>query len=243
MTMKIGGLYISSMEFNGKSVESVWWGNDLVWGGAPSDIMLDYFTLPKTTENFIVTDGELDFIPYINDMKYTGSAITLQASDIHGYVPDFMTISGTMEATDIGTYYVTISLPTGYKFTSNNSSSITVSWKIVQAYTVTINVRNSYANGNYYTKVVIDDVEYAGNSTYTLSLAEGTSIRCQTLGSSSSFTSTYITYNGTTVATGSSSAAARYLFDVDSDVTIDGYMSYTSIYFGYPYGYMTITTT
>ena len=241
MTMRIGNLDISSMSINGRSVDSVWLGNDLVWGGAPSDIMLDYFTLPTTTEHFIVTDGEFDFVPYIDDEVYNGSVIT---PNIHGYVPDFMTISGSTSATNPGTYYVTFGLPNGYIFKTTGTASVTVSWEIIPVYTVTI-ITGYYGGllSNYRsTNVVINGENYRDGNTLYVQVPRDTMITCQTTGSGSttSIQNSYITYNSTEVARGGNMTYATYSFSISSDVTINGQAGGSSA-FNY-YGYIDITT-
>lgn len=240
MTMRIGNLNINSMSINGKSVDSVWLGNDLVWGGAPTDIELDYFTLPTTTENFIITDGEFDFVPYIDDAPYTGSVII---PTIHGYVPDFMTISGDTTATDVGTYYITFTLPNGYVFKTTGNSSVTVSWKILTLYTLTINTGYYSVSGSYYnvTNVRVNEINYASGDTLYVNVPAGTTVFCQTgANSSQAYNQTYITYNGVEVSHGTGNTRAEYSFEVNSDVVIDGH---ASIYqYVYAYGYIEITT-
>lgn len=235
MTMKIGGLDIGSMEFNGKSVESVWWGNDLVWGGVVPDIQLDYFTLPETTRFFTITEGgEVDITPYADILEYTGSELS---PDIYGYIPEIMTLSGTTEATNVGTYTCTLTLINGYYFKSTGTASINVSWQIARYYDVVI-----YRQGGDYAQATINQIVYKDSYSQptTLHLVEGTTIQLDTSTNSSSYTdNTYISYDGTVVSQGTTTVPASYTMTLSSDITIGLYSTGTIIY---RYGYITITT-
>lgn len=237
MTMKIGGLDIGSMEFNGKSVESVWWGNDLVWGGVVPDIQLDYFTLPETIKTFVITDGEVDIIPYADIVEYTGSELS---PNIVGYIPEIMTLSGTTEATNVGTYTCTLTLMNGYYFKSTGTPSINVSWQIVRGYDIILSfVSEGYANA------IIDGVTYppigAHPSTMTLHKLEGTSISLNTtwMGLGNYSDRTYISYDGNTVASGTSDTPASYTMSLNSNITISIQRGSNVIA---AWGYITITT-
>lgn len=234
MTMKIGGLDISAMEFNGKSVESVWFGDNLVWNSLVPDIELDYFTLPATTEFFRITDGELDLVPYADAVGYTGSSVSPY---IHGYVPDFMTLSGTTSAVNLGTYTCTITLPTGYYFQSTNTPSINITWEILPQYDIAI---TSSDIDNAYAWVVVNDVVY--NNTTTLRLTEGTSVSVYTDTTTDNFTNTRVYYNGTSVSQGSNitRTCAQYTFTIDSNTTIQCTYTHSSLWLNY--GVVRITT-
>lgn len=237
MTMKIGGLDINAMEFNGSSVNSVWLGNELVWTNFVPDIQLDYFTLPETIKTFIITDGEVDIIPYADIVEYTGSELS---PDIVGYIPEIMTLSGTTEATNVGTYTCTLTLMNGYYFKSTGTPSINVSWQIARGYDIILSfVSEGYAHA------IIDGVTYPPNgahpSTMTLHKLEGTSISLNTtwMGLGNYSANTYISYDGNTVASGTSDTPASYTMSLNSNITISIQRGTNVIA---AWGYITITT-
>ena len=235
MTMKIGGLDINAMEFNGNSVNSVWLGNELVWTNFVPDIQLDYFTLPETTRVFTITEGgEVDITPYADIIEYTGFEIS---PDIYGYIPEIMTLSGTTTATDVGTYTCTLTLINGYYFKSTGTPSINITWQIARYYDVTI-----YMYGGNFAQATINQIVYKGslNNHTTLHLIEGTTIQLDTSTNSSSYTDdTYISYDDTIVSQGTTTVPASYTMTLGSNITIrlrsDGSVINR-------YGYITIIT-
>ena len=91
--------------------------------GSISNVVLNWSITPKSLTK-----------PTLNGTNYTGNKINILEDEglLIGYDPETMYISGTTEATDVGLYYVTITIRdrTNYQWSNGSTDDIELLWHI-----------------------------------------------------------------------------------------------------------------